>query len=63
VLLTIIALVILFQWNQKRQIQQDAEQTGEERLCEVRAKLDGHPESCVYDENQDLWIPKSQSTP
>ncbi len=63
VLLTIIALVILFQWNQKRQIQQDAEQTGEERLCEVRAKLDGHPESCIFDEDRDIWIPKSQSTP
>jgi hypothetical protein len=63
VLMAIIALVILFQWNQKRQIQQNAEQTGEERLCEVRARLDGHPEPCVFDDESDRWIPKSQATP
>jgi cytochrome c-type biogenesis protein CcmH/NrfG len=67
VAVAIIALVILFQWNQNRQVQQEAEEkaqrVGEQRLCEVRAKLDGHPESCVYDEQRERWVPKSEAAP
>jgi sensor domain CHASE-containing protein len=62
-LVAIVALVILFQWNQKRQIQEDAEQSGEQRLCEVRAKLDGLPASCVYDEDSNRWVPRREATP
>ena len=63
VLLAIIALVLLFQWNQRLQRQEQAEQAGEKRLCEVRAKLAGQPESCIYDEDRDGWVPATPKRP
>jgi hypothetical protein len=63
VLVTIIALLALYQWNKTQQSQADVRVEGEKRLCEVRAEQDGLPANCVYDEDSERWVPVGKATP
>lgn len=58
ILVTVVALLSLFQWNRKQVAQEKVDSAGSQRLCEVRAEQAGLPGQCVYDKDSKQWVPK-----